>query len=250
MSEEKNDKEKDYEEGQKDGSKSGSLSEMEHEWGGKHFRSDHYNLGFQHGVQNRPQTSYDQSSDQEETAAEKPIKSGQQNTEPTYSGGMSWDRDEPAKPMGIMGTLVVCAILLTIVVVIGWQIQKTNESKVVFVPSPPEVFPDKIIFHTKWGNVETKNFYKNTVETIDETFFLKKEPSFNIGYFRPDGTILIALKTKPILQARKDAENSLLEIMGIDKESACKLNVSVEVPVSIDEKYAGRNLGLSFCSGN
>lgn len=163
----------------------------------------------------------------------------------------------------IIATIIV--ILIVLIATIVWLILKktknetkqpqitqeiTNNANNSTQPTPSYPQEEKIILQTKNGGVEVNNFYKNIVETIGDTVFLKKEPSFNLAYFRPDGTILIALKKKPIFETRKDAEKSLLEIMGINKDAACKLNVSIEVPVSIDENYAGENLGLSFCPGN
>jgi hypothetical protein len=46
---------------------------------------------------------------------------------------------------------------------------------------------------------------------------------------------------------RSDAEKRFLELLKIDKEQACLLDVSEGVSENLDSKLAGKNLSLSFC---
>lgn len=69
-------------------------------------------------------------------------------------------------------------------------------------------------------------------------FFVDANQSFNI-----------TLLQEPIGDIRAQAESELVRRLGISKEQACLLNYYVGVPAGVNEIYAGRNLGFSFCPG-
>lgn len=64
-----------------------------------------------------------------------------------------------------------------------------------------------------------------------------------------DSSITIGLLKEPLGQSRADAEAKLRSVLGIPDAQICSLKVSVQVPYSINQFYAGQNLGLSFCRG-
>jgi hypothetical protein len=74
--------------------------------------------------------------------------------------------------------------------------------------------------------------------TAYSTFFVEANQSFNITLLR-----------EPIKDVRIQAETELLQKLGITQEQACALNYYVGVPAEINEIYAGKNLGFSFCNG-
>ncbi len=72
------------------------------------------------------------------------------------------------------------------------------------------------------------------------------EAQFEIQY-GTDNSITIVLLKEPLKAARLAAENSLRTFFPLPDEALCKLDVFVSVPASVNETFAGNNLGLSFC---
>jgi len=73
-------------------------------------------------------------------------------------------------------------------------------------------------------------------------------PNFNIVY-GTDSTFSIGLSSEPLGQARLAAENKLRELTGLTNAQLCKMSVTVMTIPSVNETYAGQELGLSFCPG-
>mgnify|MGYP000294716410 CR=1 FL=1 len=72
---------------------------------------------------------------------------------------------------------------------------------------------------------------------------------FDILYGELDQSFTIRLKAEPLSQAREQAEQVLMKILGIPESSMCQLHYLVLVPYRINSVYAGKNLGFSFCDG-
>jgi len=118
--------------------------------------------------------------------------------------------------------------------------------------TPGDDFPtgDTFSIATPDGGVTVRNFYKNPAEIAPdkESIMVTSVDSYDISYYRPDSSFAIVLLRTPIAAARTEAEAAFLEQLGISAQDACKLSVTVQVPVSVDPENAGINLGLSFCS--
>lgn len=93
--------------------------------------------------------------------------------------------------------------------------------------------------------------YKNQAKKIiDNNSLLMDETSdFDMIFsnYNNQNSFLISIKSSNIEEARKKAEKKLIEILKVEKEEICSLNVYVAVPKYVDENLAGQNLGLSFC---
>ncbi len=101
---------------------------------------------------------------------------------------------------------------------------------------------------TPSGSVTVSNFYRNPVEVNSERdALIRKAEEYNILYFAADGSFLIRVAQAPFETSRRMGEEELIRILGIAREEACRLNVSVTVPVSIDAAYGGKVYDLSFC---
>jgi hypothetical protein len=72
---------------------------------------------------------------------------------------------------------------------------------------------------------------------------------YSIMYVDADQSFNISLWTEPIGDVRKQAEQDLLNRLGIGEQDACFLRYSVLVPYSVSPLYSGKNLGFSFCPG-
>lgn len=92
----------------------------------------------------------------------------------------------------------------------------------------------------------------------------------DVGYCLPDGTCPIGYDTdsfsvsynavaeyftlvildEPIAVNRKRAEDFLMSRLGIGEQEMCQLHYSFSAPYWVNEFYAGRELGFSFCPGS
>jgi hypothetical protein len=131
----------------------------------------------------------------------------------------------------------------------------TPSAPVVITP-PPALSPptdDTFVIQTPSGGVAVRNFYKdNPVIYGDVNVMLATGGDYHIQYERTQGQFFIGLLARTREQARSmrvRAEDALLEKLGISRQEACKLEVSVAVPGSWNLELAGVNYGLSFCPG-
>ena len=75
------------------------------------------------------------------------------------------------------------------------------------------------------------------------------DPPYVIGYIATTHYFNIGLYQEPIGHVRREAEQYLLNALGISQEAACALKYMVSVPEDVRAIYASQNLGFSFCSG-
>ena len=117
------------------------------------------------------------------------------------------------------------------------------ESKINLEEIPTE--PDKVII----GETETKNFYKSA-QAINESgsAVVNKSQDYEIVYTPEFSRFNITVLGSPFTQARKTAENKFIETLGINTETACKLNVVVSTPYFANPNESGQSYGLSFCN--
>lgn len=118
-----------------------------------------------------------------------------------------------------------------------------------FVYNPPT--GPTFVLGTSRGNVVVNNFYNNAKETsADHTSVLAQETDgYNITYYAPDSSFNVLITQTPFDTVRAQAEAAFLQLLGVSKADACKLNVKIGTMASVDPTHAGQNLGLSFCSG-
>jgi len=72
---------------------------------------------------------------------------------------------------------------------------------------------------------------------------------FSIVYSSKDQSFVVSLLQEPIGSNRLAAEEALQAQLGIDQAAMCQLNYFVGAPAAVNETYAGKNLGFSFCPG-
>lgn len=72
---------------------------------------------------------------------------------------------------------------------------------------------------------------------------------YSIQYNALDQSFTISLLAEPLGEVRRKAGADLLRALEISQYDACRLRYQVLTPASVNEAYAGRNLGLSFCPG-
>lgn len=72
---------------------------------------------------------------------------------------------------------------------------------------------------------------------------------YHIVYFSEDKSFIISLVAEPIGQARRDAEQFLMQTLGLTQQQMCALKYEVLTTSSVNGQFAGDNLGFSFCPG-
>lgn len=72
---------------------------------------------------------------------------------------------------------------------------------------------------------------------------------YSISYESGFDLFTISLNREPLGEVRYAAETHLERILGIDAKGMCRLKYLVGTTVYINEDYAGKNLGFSFCPG-
>lgn len=120
---------------------------------------------------------------------------------------------------------------------------KLPESEINLEEIPTE--PDKVIV----GETETKNFYKSA-QAINESgsAVVNKSQDYEIVYTPEFSRFNITVLGSPFTETRKLAENKFIETLGINTETACKLNVVVSTPYFANPNESGQSYGLSFCN--
>lgn len=144
----------------------------------------------------------------------------------------------------------------------------TSPPSVTIKPAHPEQNTYKVTGQD--GNpIAVKDFLHNK-ETVPDTvnpgyYFL----AGSIGYCLGNGTcpegyktdeftatyntgteqFSVALIKAPIAKARLDAEQFIMDRLGLHRIILCNLRYYVSVPSNVDSKYAGQNLGFSACPG-
>ena len=70
-----------------------------------------------------------------------------------------------------------------------------------------------------------------------------------IEFVDSDQSFTVALMREPLSATRRQAESDLMQKLGITTQEMCGLRYVVLVSFDVNEGYAGRNLGFSFCPG-
>ena len=110
---------------------------------------------------------------------------------------------------------------------------------------------DTIAIGTSKGVVTMNNFYNSAayIDQDERTVVIQQTSTYGIFYSISDSSFTIIIFEMPFEAARQMAEVSFLTTLGISKSDACKLNIIIGAPYSIDSSSADHNLGMSFCGG-
>lgn len=73
--------------------------------------------------------------------------------------------------------------------------------------------------------------------------------TFNVIYNENNQSFAVALLKEPLVDARYDAQQYMMQTLGISAQDLCKLNVYVGVSVGTNELYSGLPLGFPGCQG-
>ena len=73
---------------------------------------------------------------------------------------------------------------------------------------------------------------------------------FDVAFDQSTSEFIVLLNEEPLNRARLAAEAFLASKLGVTTKGLCELNITVSVPLSVNERYANyNNLGPSSCEG-
>ena len=73
---------------------------------------------------------------------------------------------------------------------------------------------------------------------------------FDVAFNQSTSEFIVLLNEEPLSRARLAAEAFLASKLGVTTKGLCELNVTISVPLSVNERYANyNNLGPSSCEG-
>ncbi|MDD4901686.1 MAG: hypothetical protein PHE24_00965 [Patescibacteria group bacterium] len=107
---------------------------------------------------------------------------------------------------------------------------------------------NKLSITTNKGTVKVNDITKNPAQTLpDSVLVYKATADYTLNYYAQDKLFIITIINSDIQAARVKAEADFLATLKIGKDQACRLNVQLLVPFSVNADAAGINFGLSFC---
>ncbi len=88
----------------------------------------------------------------------------------------------------------------------------------------------------------------STKQLADDFYTVTDDENiYSIYYYTTDGTIMIALYQTPLEFSRAFAEKKLRTVVPYSDEELCGMPILVYTNGYVDARYAGIDLGLSFC---
>jgi len=103
---------------------------------------------------------------------------------------------------------------------------------------------------TDSGLLSVKDFYQSPFTKIidkDNDAIISKGINYMIQFYAKYQSFNIVLTGGDLHVVREEAENAFLDTLGITKDEACQLYVSLGTPYYVNVKTAGVEYGLSFC---
>lgn len=164
--------------------------------------------------------------------------------------------------------IIVSSILLLLIFLAGYLFFTANKNDGIVDPKPgininqtPKIiagdnqpWPEdqKMRLQTQKGYVTVNNFYKTAKYIINDGVTLYEKDDLFIGFDRKSGKFTASvskLSVEDFNIARNEVESIFLDMLGISKDDACKLDVEVVH----SQLYSGYELieksyPLSFCN--
>ncbi len=140
----------------------------------------------------------------------------------------------------------IAGIILALLVFARAQ-QTPQEQKQQPAPKPT-VFQNQKKNRVTISDVTMLNPLENPVKRTQEgDVVFASETAYQLLYLPTFNQFLITILTPSFETGRKQAEQALLDNLGISEQDACLLNVDMGTPASINPTEAGKRYPLSFC---
>lgn len=156
--------------------------------------------------------------------------------------------------------------LLAVLSVAGWWMMPKDKANDTATSTPaisslPRDTGAHVVLRTKSGrivsvpdftyghpSVEVEDTGVTYVHITQNDDLEEADPRYGIVY-GSDSTFILGLMATPLGATRLVAEQKLKEFVPLPDDILCGLSVSVRTADTIDARFAGRELGLSFCPG-
>lgn len=123
--------------------------------------------------------------------------------------------------------------------------QNVTSPKAFTEPSNDE---EKMTISAGGSDIKINNLYKNPVSILNHSGVLFQQTSdFEMLFYSSDQGFIVSLLNPDLKKVREEAEKAFLDTLGISKEQACLLKISLGTTADINLEAAGQNYGLSFC---
>ena len=76
---------------------------------------------------------------------------------------------------------------------------------------------------------------------------ISETKNYKVIYFPKNNQVFVSILSSPFSKFREEAEKELLEVLDIDSDTSCKLNVLITTPRFVNPEEAGKEDVLSFC---
>lgn len=105
---------------------------------------------------------------------------------------------------------------------------------------------DTISIGTSKGAVQVKNFYKNSLAWEDQYIIIAQNSQYEITYDTTASQFFLYIPNSPSDAVRSEYETALLNLLGVSKTDACKLNILEGFSAS--SPYGTKPMNLSICA--
>lgn len=155
-------------------------------------------------------------------------------------------------------TLIIIAIILVLIAVILFLLLLLFKKQPVNVtpsvtPYPTFIFQPSVTqiplgVKILISDIPVNNFIKS-VKKINSNgdMLIEDNGSYHIVYFPNTRQFLLSIQQSPFEKYRIEAEAALLNLLGINKTQACKLDTVITTPFFANPEEAGQSYKLSFC---
>ena len=194
---------------------------------------------------------------------------------PPVSRNMTQAPDMNTRTYLLTGSFVVIVLFLTVSYLFSGSKTVAPNPSPAELPMAGSAAPtsgtssgQSVVISTSGGGTVAVNNILNDPNTIaDPTnqgyYYVGYHPAFGatsttttagpvpylIEYISATSYFNIEILQEPIGATRLAAEAYLAQHLGISQGSLCQLNYMVSVPYWVNQTYAGKNLGFSFCPG-
>ena len=112
----------------------------------------------------------------------------------------------------------------------------------------PQKDANKMTLDTPQGKLEVNNVYKNPAANLaNNAVAIADNKDYALDFYPQDESFAISIQSSDLQPARDKAEADFLQVLGITKEQACSLKVTLAIPYDVSHTASGKNYGLSFC---
>ena len=148
----------------------------------------------------------------------------------------------------IVALIVVLAAILYIYKKNTPEAPQPVPAQIPSLPSSAELKEQgKAAISSGQENIIINDPYKDALKIVSGNAEIKNTSSYEIVYLGSLKSFVISLYGENLNDSRNKAEQAFLESLGITKDEACKLDVTLAVAPEASKSAAGKNYGLSFC---